>query len=93
MEYALLWWIYVCSKPNLRVYVAYNYYSALPSLLLKKQIFLKIFVILFKYRNVVGSSGVLEFALIYDELNSLLLVNILQAKVTIPLNSFIYSYP
>jgi hypothetical protein len=28
-----------------------------------------------------GSCGVLEFALIYDELNTLLLVNILQAKV------------
>ena len=28
-----------------------------------------------------GSSGILEFALIYDEINQLLLVNILRAKV------------
>ena len=34
---------------------------------------------------VAGSCGVLEFALIYDELNSLLLVNILQAKVFLKL--------
>ena len=30
-----------------------------------------------------GSSGILEFALIYDEINQLLLVNILRAKVRI----------
>ena len=35
-----------------------------------------IFSILFS-----GSSGILEFALIYDEINQLLLVNILRAKV------------
>ena len=35
-----------------------------------------IFCILFS-----GSSGILEFALIYDEINQLLLVNILRAKV------------
>ena len=31
-----------------------------------------------------GSSGLLEFALIYDETASLLLVNILRAKVRTP---------
>ena len=30
---------------------------------------------------ILGSCGILEFALIYDEINQLLLVNILRAKV------------
>jgi hypothetical protein len=32
---------------------------------------------------ILGSAGTLEFALIYDETNNLLLVNILRAKVTV----------
>ena len=33
------------------------------------------------FKNISGSTGILEFALIYDEINKLLLVNILRAKV------------
>ena len=36
-----------------------------------------------------GSVGILEFALIYDEINQLLMVNILRAKVAINLMRYI----